>query len=376
MKNVYTFRLLAVAAVAVLVISQIGSVTGVSKAEPIKIGVSSIMTGDFAALGENIVNTARLTIDEINVQGGINGRKLELYIEDAGLDSKTGLSAAQKLVNVDGVRYIIGGTSSNGTLAAAPLVNGRQAIYMTPVTGGANVDSAGEYVFRVANGDTLAGRDLAVAATKLGFTRAAVVSEVTEYTLDIKKSFEKEFAGTVVVSEEFQPGTSDFRTIVAKTKSVRPDVLIVLSQTGIAGAHFIKQVRDAGIDVAVMTDFTFVSNTSAKDIVGSFDGVYFADPAYAPEGVETKEVFARYEARYGKAPFIPFHAASTYDSVMMLADALKDVGDDSVKVHDWLLVNVKNRSGLMGTYSLDANGNSDLGFVIKQMRNGVGVAVK
>ena len=157
--------------------------------EPIKIGVSTILTGDFAALGENIVNTARLAVDEINVGGGINGRPLELYIQDAGLDSKTGLSAAQKLVNVDGVKYIIGGTTSNGTLAAAPLMNEQKVIYMTPVTGGTNVDTAGEYVFRVANGDSLAGRDLANGAVKLGFKKVVLVTEVTEYTLDIKKSF-------------------------------------------------------------------------------------------------------------------------------------------------------------------------------------------
>ena len=335
--------------------------------EPIKIGVSTILTGDFAALGENIVNTARLAVDEINVGGGINGRPLELYIQDAGLDSKTGLSAAQKLVNVDGVKYIIGGTTSNGTLAAAPLMNEQKVIYMTPVTGGTNVDTAGEYVFRVANGDSLAGRDLANGAVKLGFKKVVLVTEVTEYTLDIKKSFIQTYNGNIVINEDFQPGTTDFRTLVAKVAATKPDAIVVLSQTGVAGAHFVKQSRDAGVSVPIFTDFTFVANTAAKEIVGSFEGVYFTDPAFGADEKITKEVFARYEAKYGTAPFIGFHAASTYDSVMMLADALRAVGDDSERVHDYLLT-IKNRAGLMGTYSLDAQGNSDLGFIFKQVR--------
>ncbi len=377
MKSTYVLGALGLLLVvgALLIGDKVGTVAGVATGEPIKVGVSTILTGDFAALGENIVNTAELAVDEVNANGGINGRPLELYVQDAGLDSKTGLSAAQKLVNVDGVHYIIGGTSSNGTLAAAPLVNEKKVIYMTPVTGGKNVDEAGEYVFRVANGDMLAGRDLANAAMELGFKKVALVTEVTEYTIDIQKSFAATYKGELAVNEEFQPGTTDFRALVAKTKAATPDVIVVLSQTGIAGAHFIKQSQDAGLGVPVFTDFTFVANTAARDIVGSFEGVYFTDPAFAADGAATKEMFARYEERFGSQPFIGFHAASTYDSVMMLADALREVGDDSEAVHDWLL-GVEDRKGLMGTFSLDANGNSDLGFIFKQVRDGKFVTVE
>ncbi len=365
----------ALVVTAGIVVGLVGGGQERTTGEPIKIGVSTILSGDFAALGDNIVKAAQLAVDDVNAKGGINGRPLELDVQDAALDSKTGLAAAQKLINVDGVTYIIGGTTSNGTLAAAPLVNEKHVVYMTPVTGGKNVDEAGEYVFRVANGDLLAGRDLANGATKLGFKKAAVVTEVTEYTLDIQKSFLANYTGAVVVSEEFQPGTTDFRTLVAKVGAAKPDVIVVLSQTGVAGAHFIKQSRDAGIDAPLFTDFTFVANNNAKEIVGSFDGVYFTDPAYGADEGETKAVFARYEAKYGSAPLIGFHAASTYDSVMMLADALKAVGDDSQKVHDYLLT-IKNREGLMGTFSIDAAGNSDLGFFFKQVQNGKFEVVK
>lgn len=368
MKSTHVLAALGLALVvgAVMLSQQSGSVGGMTTSEPIKIGVSTILTSDWAALGDNIVKSAQLAVDEVNVRGGINGRPLTLYVVDAGLDSKTGLSAAQKLVNVDGVKYIIGGTSSNGTLAAAPLVNESKVVYMTPVTGGKNVDEAGEYIFRVANGDQLAGRDLANAAMRLGFKKVALVTEVTEYTFDIQKSFAETYQGELVVNEEFQPGTTDFRTLVAKVKATSPDALVVLSQTGVAGAHFVKQSRDAGVDAHLFTDFTFIANSNAKEIVGSFDGVYYVDPAYAPESETTKAVFAAYEAKYGTQPFIPFHTASTYDSVMILAQAISEVGDDSEKVHDWLLTNVQSYSGLMGTYSLDEHGNSDLGFVVKR----------
>jgi branched-chain amino acid transport system substrate-binding protein len=341
--------------------------------ESIKIAVSTMLSGNWSSLGDNIVMAAKLAVEDINKSGGINGRPVELVIQDSGLDSKTGLAAAQKLINTDSIKYIIGGTSSNGTMAAAPLVNDKKVVYLTPVTGGTNIDNAGEYIFRTANSDLLAGRDLALAAFKLNYKKVAVVSEVTEYTLDIEKTFKDTLSGqggVVAVSEQFQPGTTDFRTIVAKVKASNPDAILILSQTGVSGAHFIKQAKEAGVAKPLLSDFTFVANADAQKIVVSFDGIYFADPAYGSDKSKTKAFFSRYEKTFGSPSVIPFHAASTYDSVMMLADALRASGDDSVKVHDWLLSNVKNWQGLMGTYSLDSNGNSDLGFVMKIVKNG------
>jgi len=371
---------LVVIIVVVVIIALLGSNRSATPSkEPIKIGVSTMLSGSWASLGTNIVNAAKLAVADINDSGGINGRPLQLVVEDAGLDSKTGLSAAQKLINTDGIRYIIGGTSVNGTMAAAPIANENHAIYMTPVTGGTNVDDAGEYVFRTANSDLLAGRDLAEAMLKLGYKKAAVVTEVTEYTLDIDKTFQSTFkagGGSIAVAEQFQPGTTDFRTLVAKINVAKPQAVLVLSQTGVGGANLIKQARQAGIAGPFFSDFTFVANADAKKIVGSFDGIYFADPSYGGDTSSTATFFARYEKTYGSASVIPFHAASTYDSVMMLAYALRAVGDDSVKVHDWLLTSIKDWKGLMGVYSLDPKGNSDLGFLVKVMKNGVSIPVK
>ncbi len=346
---------------------------------PIKVGVSTILSGGWAAAGENMVNAAKLAVSEINSAGGINGRTIELVVEDAGFDSKTGLSAAQKLINVDKVRYIIGGTTSNGTIASAPLLNAKKVLYLTPVTGGSNVDNAGEYIFRIANSDLLAGRDIALAMKKLGFKRVGVIAETTEYTEDLRNSFEKtatEIGLNLVYSEKFQTDTTDFKTLVYKVKQAAPEAILVASQTGINGAKFIKQAKDIGLRVTYFSDFTFVVNEDAKKIVGSFDGVYFADPAYDSTSPLNEKFINDYKSKFNISPLIPFHAFSTYDGIKMLATAIEKVGDNSERVHDWLLKNVKNYHGLMGTYSINSNGNSDLGFVIKVVKDGKLIEIK
>lgn len=345
----------------------------------IKVGVATILSGDLASFGPHNVNAASLAIEDINASGGINGQALELVVADTACDGKTGLNAIQKLVNADGVKYIVGPTCSNASLAGAPVVNERQVVYITPATGGENIDKAGEFVFRVGNADALVGVDVARAMKQLGFSKVAVIAEVTDYTLSIKNAFTKEaqlLELPVVMSEEFQPGTVDFKTLAAKAKSSAPEAILVASQSGIGGAHFIKQIREQGVDSKIFADFTFVLNEDAKKIVGSFEGTYFAAPAYNEGDARTDNFLARYEEKFGTKPLVPFLATGTYDSVMMTAEAIRAVGDDTAKVQQWLLTNIKNYDGLSGVFSFDAEGNSDRGFSIKQIVGDATIDVK
>ena len=89
---------------------------------PFKVGVILPLTGDAASYGEVMRNIYQLAIKEVNDAGGVNGNKIELIIEDGKCDGTGGASAAQKLVNVDKVKVILGGFCSSESLAAVPIV--------------------------------------------------------------------------------------------------------------------------------------------------------------------------------------------------------------------------------------------------------------
>ena len=369
----------AVLVVIIIIIIAISIGNSPKDTSTIRIGVASLLTGDYSLLGENIRDTAQLAVDQINKSGGIKGKLVTLFVEDSKVDGKSGLTAVSKLIDVDHVNYIIAGMSSNGTLASAPVANDKKVLLLVPVTGGSDVDNAGEYVFRIANSDNLGGRDIARGMQKLGYKNVAVLAEVTDYTINFKDSFKKEAASlglNLVLDEQFQPRSTDFRTLILKTKKAGPEATLILSQTGLTGAYFIKQAKELGLKTALFSDFNLVTNTDAKKIAGSFDGVYFTDPAYDANNQNLKDFFSQFAERYGHAPAIPFHTAATYDSIQLLAKAIGEVGDSSVKVHDWLLTNVKNYTGFMGRYSLDNKGNSDLGFTLKQVLGDKFVEVK
>src|SRR3989344_7864758 len=147
-----------------------------------KIGVMYPLTGDAAAYGIPIQKTTKYAADAINAKGGVNGRKLELVYEDSKCNPKDGNAAAQKLINIDKVKVIIGGVCSGETLGAAPLANDNKVVMISPSATSPDITlKGGDFVFRLAPSDAYAGvvaSDYAYSSLK--FKKAAIISESTD----------------------------------------------------------------------------------------------------------------------------------------------------------------------------------------------------
>src|SRR3989338_6431973 len=112
---------------------------------PIKIGFIGPLTGDIAGIGADMLNGVQVAVDEVNADGGINGRQIELIAEDGRCNGADAASAAQKLVNVDNVFAIVGAGCSSETLAAAPIVNDGKVVMISPVSSSPEVSAAGDH---------------------------------------------------------------------------------------------------------------------------------------------------------------------------------------------------------------------------------------
>ena len=97
------------------------TITGNVTKETIRIGIIAPFTGDAAVYGQSEKNAIDLAVEEINLNGGIDGRLIEVIYEDGKCNGMDATTAAQKLINVDNVDIILGGTCSGETLAIAPL---------------------------------------------------------------------------------------------------------------------------------------------------------------------------------------------------------------------------------------------------------------
>ena len=335
---------------------------------PVRVGVATILSGDLAVLGQNIVRTVE-TYRKYYLR-----HPIEFITEDAKKGSADGLRAYQRLINLEHVHMLIGGTSSNGTIAGKDLINRSKTVMITPVTGGSNIDSAGPYIFRIGNSDVLNGIQQADYFIDNKLFRVAMLTEETEYTLDIAKFFRKRFSergGQLVFDETFLPDTTDFRTQITLLKRSNPQAMFVGTQTGLAFGLFLRQLYSLSPDLKfkLHTNFLAASNPDAFAAAGdAIYGVNYMAPSYDDTNPALKQFFERYKEDHGAEPDIAFHTAGTVDALNMLQDYLDSHPQfDRQGFRDYLLAHIKSYRGLMGVYSFDGEGNANIGFRMAQV---------
>lgn len=337
--------------------------------ESIRVGVPGVLSGDLAVMGDNIRKTIH-TYEKRYLR-----HPIQFFFEDSKKSGTDGLRAYKKLIEIDKVHVLIGGTVSNGTMAGAPLINESKTVTITPLTGGSNIDNAGEYIFRIGNSDILNARQQADLLIARGLTEIALFTEQTEYTQDIAQHFREYFTekgGHLVFDEDFLPDLSSFRSTITRLKSRRPQAIFMSTQTGLAFGVFIKEFRqiDPNSMVEVHTNFVAACNPDAFKAAGSaLHGVKYLAPYYDRTDSQLQKFFEEFNTDHGAGPAIPMHTAGTVDSLNLLQLYLDKVSSFSREgFHDFLLTEVKKYQGLMGRYTFDEKGNADIGFVPHEIR--------
>ncbi len=191
---------------------------------PIKIGFIGPLTGDAAAYGADTIEAAKIAQDEINNSGGINGRQIKIIQEDGKCQAKDGLSAAQKLITVDQVKFMVTSSCSGELLGYSNIAEQNKVLVLNSLASSPKITTAGDYIFRNDPNDNDGGKQLADLVTKK-YKKVAVITENTEFSQGIKQVFVDTFTrnGGIVVSDEvYAPESTDFRSIVLKIKDTNP----------------------------------------------------------------------------------------------------------------------------------------------------------
>lgn len=337
--------------------------------KPVKVGIATPLSGDFAVLGDNLAKTVE------TYKKKLLRHKIEFVFEDAKIGGSDGLRAYKKLIEVDHVDFLVGGTTSNGTMAGAPIINKSKTVLITPLTGGSNIDQAGQYIFRIGNSDILNGQQQADLFIEKGLTKVGIFTEQTEYTQDIAKHFRERFlkrGGQLVYDQDFLPASQSFKSEITKLRMLKPQALFMSTQSGSAFGVFIKEFRQLVPDknIEIHTNFVASSNPDAFKIAAdAMHGIYYMAPLYDQANPRLLEFLDWYKEDHGQEPAIAFHTAGLVDSLNMLQDYLdQNQNYDREGFKDYLLKNIKNYHGLMGNYSFDSEGNANIGFGVAQIK--------
>ncbi|MDP7069049.1 MAG: ABC transporter substrate-binding protein, partial [Candidatus Peribacteraceae bacterium] len=218
-----------------------------SDSGPIKLGYIGPLTGEAASYGKDTLNGALLAINEINEAGGVNGRMIELIAEDGRCTGTDAASAAQKLVNVDKVIAIIGGQCSGETLAAAPIAESAQVVMISPISSSPDVTAAGDFIFRDYPSDALKTKAMAGYFEKEGIKKIAAITENTDFAVAFRDALKENIGDALVFDEMVEPGTKDFRSLMARLKDEDFDAFFPNGQTPAAMAAMMQQLREQGL---------------------------------------------------------------------------------------------------------------------------------
>jgi branched-chain amino acid transport system substrate-binding protein len=312
-----------------LAMAGLGTVAGAGQeGTPIKVGVVLPLTGAQQKFGEIENNSFLMGMEEINAAGGVNGRPIELLIEDDTSKIAIGRSAAEKLILQDKVIVLTGGYSSDVTFAMAAVAQYRKVPFLI-TTGAADeiTELGADYVFRLNQPVSEYARALTEFLQQVVKPKGVVI--LFEKSL-FGQSGSREFAEQafeldwkILMNEGYEAGTVDFKALLIKAKSAKPDVVYMISYVKEA-ALLVQQSKALGFKPKVFAGAAagFTLPEFSKLAGDAVENVYSAT-LWTPQVLYpgAREYYSNYMKKFGSET--EYHGAEAYASVYVVADALK-----------------------------------------------------
>ena len=299
--------------------------------DPFRVGVMDSLTGVGESYGNPIVNAKQLALDEINARGGINGRPLELVIEDSKCNAADAITAYKKLTDVDGVKIILGTTCSGAMLGAAPLAVEDGVIMFSPSATNPDISVAGDYIFRTAISDAQLGVDTGNAMWADGVRKLATITETTDYAEGVRRTSVAQFemlGGEVVAEERYASDVTDFRSQLTKLINANPDAIHLAAQGELPGGTIIKQSRELGYNGPIYTESVPTGATALEVAGDAATGVKAIIPTdLDPNNKTAQDMLVNFRERYDYLTLTWF-LGSAYDTVYIAAECLGQTNDD------------------------------------------------
>ena len=347
--------------------------TSVADQATLKIGFFGDLTGPTFHFGLSAKNGVLLAADEINHAGGINGRQIDIVIEDDKGSPEIASQVTGNLIDRHHVVAIIGAGASGNSLAAAPKAESAHVPLIAPSSTNPAVTQAGDYIFRACFIDAFQGAVMAkFAAGTLKAKRAAVMLDYNSpYSRGLTNFFEFSFAklgGEIVGNQSYSQGDTDYRGQLSAIKAANPQVIYIPGYYGDV-AIIAKQARQLGLTMPLLGADGWDA-PELWDLGGdAMNGSYISNHYSADDPSETIQKFVHaYRQRYGNLT-PDAHAALAYDALRFLAEAITRAGTtDGPKLRD-ALAETKNFAGVTGIISMDKDRNAVKPAVVLKLEN-------
>lgn len=379
-KRIFLSLLAIVLVMSLLVGCGNGGENNNKDADGIKVGINYELSGGVASYGQASVDGILMAIDEVNANGGIDGKQLIPVKIDNKSESAEATSVATKLMTQEGVVLSMGPATSGNFMATIPVAQQNKIPVLSSSSTadvGVTTDAKGsvyDYAFRLCFNDSFQGVTMAnFAGNNLAAKKAVIIKDTSsDYGKGLAENFTETFeglGGEIVAEEGYVKGDKDFNAVLTSIKGKDFDVIFIPGYYEEAGL-IIKQARDLGIDAPVVGADGFDSPV-LLELAGAeaLNDVYFSNHySSLDEDPLVQDFIAKYKEKYNVEPNA-FNALG-YDLGKWAADAIKRAGSQDPTAIAEALAKTEGFAGVTGTFDMDANHNPVKSIVVIGLENG------
>ncbi|MCG5247288.1 ABC transporter substrate-binding protein [Methylorubrum extorquens] len=369
------------------------SIGAVRAAEPVQIGLVTALSGQSAKSGEAISRGIGLAIEEINRNGGVLGRPLELVARDDEANPSKGVLAARELIQRAGVVALIGGLDTPVSMAIVPIANQMKVPFVGPWAAGTGITrngAADNYVFRVSAVDALVDEALVAYAVKTyGAKKPGAILVNNAWGESNQQGLVAALKATGLPSagiEKYEANDIDMVPQLSRLREAGADALFLVGNVG-PSAQVVKSLDRMGWTVPVISHWGPAGGRFDELAGPGAARVHFVQ-TFTFAGNDSPKAKAVLDALKAKYPAIKSMAdvtpavgiANAYDATHLIALAIQAAGaTEGPKVRDGFY-KVAPYSGLIKTYEAPfAPGQHDAlkpdDYIFASFKNGEIVAV-
>jgi branched-chain amino acid transport system substrate-binding protein len=353
-------------------------------AEPVKIGITTILSGPMADRGQSEQYGAQLALDSINQAGGVLGRPVEAFYADNACKPDVGIPATKRLVEQEHVPVVIGALCTAVTHAIMPMMQQAKVPLVIATSAGQDfVDASGvggnDYAFKTIPSEVDIERGLVQWLKSQNIKSIAIVADDGEFqranAIAVAKAA-KDAGMTVTADETIPKDTKDFSGIFTKLKADAPgEVVAILAGSTSA---FFQGYEASGWKVPVAGRFDLAAAVAAvspqfRDAGGmsALTGVAVFTPA--SEKPEVQQFVAAYKSRYGLVP--TQRSFFVFEATHLVVDAIRRAGSDKPDAIKQALKTTTMPSRLGGSYSPDDHNHAHTPLQIVGLKDGKPVVI-
>ncbi len=349
--------------------------TANGETQTVKVGMIAPLSGPAATYGEDAIRAYQLAAEEFN--NSQNDYMIEIIAEDGKCNGQDATAAAQKLVNIDQVKVILGGLCSAETLAAMKVTEPAKVVLVSAASSNPDISNADDYVYRYFN-DLLQGKALTEHLEKIGATNVALLYENTDYSVGLANVIKDNKGDMNIYEERFAAEEKDFPAIASRVASrSEVDAIVYIPSSEGNVVSLLRALDDEGLleklKGSVLTSEVGLPNSALETLGSMTDGILTTQLVdYTTLGDESIRFIDKFKSKYTvnlTDTYIALYKETFDMAVDWITDSEYGINDMNAYMHS---INEQNpREGLGKQYYFDGvDAVNALGFVMKRAENG------